>query len=50
MMKPLDYDSLSDIEQYYGFNLNYKAHQANQKKPIIHIGLFLVVVAVVIML
>ncbi|MBN3906289.1 MAG: hypothetical protein HWQ35_06925 [Nostoc sp. NMS1] len=49
-MKPLDYDSLSDIEQYYGFDLNYKAHRTNQKKLIINIGLFLVVVAVVIML
>ncbi|MEH2129156.1 MAG: hypothetical protein V7K86_00500 [Nostoc sp.] len=49
MMKPLDYDSLSDIEQYYGFDLNYKAHRANQKKLIIHIGLLMVVVVVIIL-
>ena len=31
MMKPLDYDSLSDIEQYYGFDLNYKAIEQTRK-------------------
>ena len=48
-------DSLSDIEQYYGFDFKfsksplYKAHQANRKKLIIFIGLFLAGVTVAIM-
>ncbi len=46
-MNTFDDDSVSDIEQYYGFDLKssksplYKAHQANRKKLIIFIGLFL---------
>jgi hypothetical protein len=53
-MNTFDDDYVSDIEQYYGFDLKssksplYKAHQANRKKLIIFIGLFLAAAGVTV--